>query len=133
MSSNSDNFLASLLAFKYKTEEALNTTVRKITFAVFYNVVLGSPFDTGRFIGNWQVGLGVCPEGTLDIFQTDKMAQADAGKAILSKAQAGGLIYIANNLPYAVALEYGHSSQAPSGMVRITLANINAITSGAIE
>lgn len=30
----------------------------------------------------------------------------------------GDTAYLVNNLPYAVPLEYGHSSQAPAGMVR---------------
>jgi len=35
--------------------------------------------------------------------------------------KAGQVIYLVNNLPYAIPLEYGHSSQAPGGMVRLTV------------
>jgi hypothetical protein len=38
-----------------------------------------------------------------------------------------------NNLPYAVPLEYGHSKQAPGGMVRITLARFQQIVDEAIR
>jgi hypothetical protein len=129
--SNGDAFVASLLAWTHKTDEELNIIVRKIVFGVFYNIVMGSPVDTGRFIGNWQIGLGVIPQGTLDALVKDKTFQAAIGSDKLSSAKAGGVIFIANNLPYALALEYGHSQQAPQGMVRRTLANINAITEGA--
>ena len=30
-------------------------------------------------------------------------------------------IYISNALPYALPLEYGHSQQAPNGMIRVTV------------
>lgn len=133
MSRNGDNFVASLLAFTHKSNEALNDRVRKIVFGVYYNVVLGSPVDTGRFVGNWQIGLGVIPSGVLEVKQADRNYQAAYGHSILDKAKAGGVIYIANNLPYALPLEYGHSQQAPHGMVRMTLANIDTIVQGALR
>ena len=45
--------------------------------------------------------------------------------------KAGGTFYISNNLPYIEALEYGHSTQAPSGMARITVANFQAMVDSA--
>ena len=30
------------------------------------------------------------------------------------------MFYLTNKLPYAQALEYGHSAQAPNGMVRVS-------------
>jgi hypothetical protein len=126
-----EDFVASLLAFTTKTKTQMDVMVRKITFGVYYNICLGSPVDTGRFLGNWQIGLGIIPLGELDVSNTNRALQAALGHSILEKAKAGGIIYIANNLPYALALEYGHSQQAPSGMVRITLANINQIVAGA--
>jgi hypothetical protein len=42
----------------------------------------------------------------------------------LGKIKLNEKAYLANNAPYILALEYGHSSQArnPDGMVRITIA-----------
>jgi hypothetical protein len=45
----------------------------------------------------------------------------------------GQTAYIVNNLPYAAPLEYGHSKQAPGGMVRITLARFQQIVDEAIR
>jgi hypothetical protein len=43
--------------------------------------------------------------------------------------QAGNTFYMTNNLPYAVELEFGHSTQAPTGIVRKVLLSYNeAIT-----
>lgn len=35
-------------------------------------------------------------------------------------------IYLTNSLPYIVPLEYGHSSQAPHGMIRVSISEIQA-------
>jgi hypothetical protein len=35
--------------------------------------------------------------------------------------------YITNNLPYAERLEYGWSGQAPSGMIRLSLAEFEQV------
>ena len=114
-------FAEQVAAFNRKTEAKIDTAIRKIAIDVFSEVVMMSPVDTGRFRGNWQVAIGRVPQGTLELY--DK-----AGTATISKVQAealnlkaGQVIYLVNNLPYAIPLEYGHSSQAPAGMVRLTV------------
>lgn len=104
-----------------KTEAKIETAIRKIAIDVFAEVIMMSPVDTGRFRGNWQVAIGSMPSGTVEL--DDK-----AGTAVLSKAQAqamglkaGQTIFLVNNLPYAQALEYGLSQQAPGGMIRLTV------------
>lgn len=99
----------------------IETAVRKIAIDVFREVIMMSPVDTGRFRGNWQVAIGTIPDGTVEI--DDK-----AGTATLAKVQAealglkaGETIFLVNNLPYARALEYGLSQQAPGGMIRLTV------------
>jgi hypothetical protein len=44
-----------------------------------------------------------------------------------NRLEAGSIFYLTNNLPYGERLEYGYSKQAPSGMVRITLAEYEKI------
>ena len=41
--------------------------------------------------------------------------------------------FFTNNLPYAAALENGHSGQAPGGMVRVTVARFQQIVLEAIR
>jgi hypothetical protein len=82
-------------------------------------VVLKSPRDTGRFAANWNVSHGTPNLGTT--------ASVDAGRGLKEAAGAGllpvgGVVYLANGLPYARRLEYGYSKQAPAGMVRISVA-----------
>ena len=104
-----------------KAEARMTLAVRKIAMSVFREVILMSPVDTGRFKGNWQVAINSIPQGTLEINDTTGMVSISKADAAALQLQAGESIYLVNNLPYARALEYGHSKQAPAGMVRITV------------
>lgn len=85
----------------------------------------------GRFRGNWQFSFEAPATGTLDrIDPTGEKTIAEL-VALANTLTAGQTAYIVNNLPYAIPLEYGHSSQAPSGMVRITLARFQQIVDNA--
>ncbi len=90
-------------------------------------MILKSPVDTGRFRGNWQVAIESVPSGTLVI--DDKSGTATIAKttAVTLGLRAGQTITLVNNLEYARALEYGHSKQAPAGMVRLTLQEFGAV------
>ncbi|HEC1650059.1 TPA: hypothetical protein R1156_001977 [Yersinia enterocolitica] len=78
-------------------------------------------YTGGRFRGNWQVGLDIQPDGeTGRIDKSGNMTMA-VGNYMLEQFKVGTkVIYFTNNVPYAYRLEFGHSSQAPNGMVRIT-------------
>ncbi|QKJ16615.1 hypothetical protein [Yersinia kristensenii] len=78
-------------------------------------------YTGGRFRGNWQVGLDIQPDGeTGRIDKSGNMTMA-VGNYMLEQFKVGTkAIYFTNNVPYAYRLEFGHSSQAPNGMVRIT-------------
>lgn len=108
--------------------------VRKIVLDVGTNVVFRSPvgdpkywqsppppgYVGGRFRGNWQFGIGaINPHYD---FTIDKTGQASIARfeAGLPEKAAGGIYYLTNSLPYAQALEDGHSRrQAPNGIVRL--------------
>lgn len=126
-------FSIPLAQFAEKVKSDLNTVVQKSTQQVFDAVLKKSPVDTGRFRANWNVSKDAVNAAT-----TDSTSQA-RGEAEVAKAltlEAGGVVYMANGLPYARALEYGlypnppkkptgktvggFSKQAPAGMVRLT-------------
>ncbi|WP_277761496.1 hypothetical protein [Pseudomonas sp. A34-9] len=96
-------------------------------------LVAGKDYVGGRFRGNWQFSIGAPAEGELD--QVDPAGGVTLAKLRLQVEQLtiGQTAYIVNNLPYAVPLEYGHSKQAPGGMVRITLARFQQIVDEAIR
>ena len=87
----------------------------------------------GRFRGNWQFSIDSPADGELDAVDPSGNAAVAALRAQVSGLTIGQMAYIVNNLPYAIPLEYGHSKQAPHGMVRVTLANFQRIVDEAIR
>ena len=93
----------------------------------------------GRFRANWQIGEGTAPTG--ELFEKSPPASGYPSKdAVLGELQTkilsakfGKTYWLVNNLPYAVALEYGHShEQAPAGMVGITMVSAQAMVDKAV-
>ncbi|ADO67694.1 tail completion or Neck1 protein [Escherichia phage HK639] len=76
----------------------------------------------GRFKNNWYVGFDSQPTETNDTPDASGQGSNSRGLAVLEVFRVGQVnsIYFTNNLPYAAALENGHSTQAPGGMVGIT-------------
>lgn len=76
----------------------------------------------GRFKNNWYVGFDSQPTQYNDTPDASGQGSNSRGLAVLEVFRVGQVssIYFTNNLPYAQALENGHSGQAPGGMVGIT-------------
>lgn len=76
----------------------------------------------GRFKNNWYVGFDSQPTESNDTPDASGQGSNSRGLAVLEVFRVGHVssIYFTNNLPYAQALENGHSSQAPGGMVGLT-------------
>ncbi|WP_336654248.1 hypothetical protein [Leclercia adecarboxylata] len=76
----------------------------------------------GRFKNNWYVGFDSQPTQSNDTPDASGQGSNSRGMAVLEVFRVGQVssIYFTNNLPYAAALENGHSCQAPGGMVGIT-------------
>lgn len=110
-----------------KTEQKMDLAVRKIALELFSRVILKSPVDTGRFRANWQVAIGSVPDGTLELTDASGTATISKATAATAGVQAGDVIYLVNNLPYAQRLEDGYSGQAPAGMVGLTVQEFQRI------
>lgn len=79
-----------------------------------------SPVDTGRFKENWLTAIAEA-NTSIDL-------PSGAGLTpVIKLLRLGDTIFFTNSLPYAFRLEFGHSNQAPMGMVRITLADWQGI------
>ncbi|MFA5595939.1 MAG: HK97 gp10 family phage protein [Pusillimonas sp.] len=128
------SFVLDLTKFAEKAEANVEQVVRKATFDVARSVVEKTPVKTGRARANWQFGDGAMPIGMLD--DTDKTGEPTKDKlsAAITQSRVGGVTYVANNLPYALRLEYGWSQiQAPAGMVRVTLTDYQQHVNRAIQ
>lgn len=101
-----------------------------------YNVnglVAGKSYVGGRFRGNWQFSIDTPADGVLDQIDPSGNVSIAVLRTQVQSLTIGQTAYLVNNLPYAVPLEYGHSKQAPGGMVRITLARFQQIVDEAIR
>ena len=93
-------------------------------------VIAVSPVDTGRFRGNWVVGLKVPDKNIKFVADGDTGASAYNDGQLIINTHVGLIdIWISNNLPYAERLNDGHSTQAPRNFVEIavnkTAADVN--------
>lgn len=124
--------------FRKKTEKKMNKTFRGTALSLFSKIILRTPVGNpsqwetkyppkgyvgGRLRANWQASINSPKSGELDrIDESGGSTIADANSAT-AKAKIGDSLFMVNNLPYAQAIENGHSrSQAPAGMVRVTIA-----------
>lgn len=93
----------------------------------------------GQFRGNWQLGVDTKPMAVF-FGKIDPSGVSTVGENIakIPLAASRHKYFLVNNLPYAMALEQGHSSQAPphammyrvkrefNGIVRKVVADIKA-------
>jgi len=134
------SFADQMKAWERKAERKMDLAVRKIALEMFRKIILKSPVDTGRFRGNWQLAIGSVPNGTLELDDKTGTATIAKGAATALGFNAGETIFFANNLPYARRLEEGgypdgpkvengRSSQAPNGMVALTVQEFQSVVS----
>ena len=128
------SFSADLKKFAEATKRNLNDTVRGVVLELGTRIVQRSPVDTGKFRGNWQLTVGGPDIRTNEPFDKQALGSApsagtfDRWKGEIGAATIGSTFYITNSLPYARKLEYeGWSSQAPAGMVRVTVVEYGQI------
>jgi len=127
-------FMASINAFVSKAKANQEQVLRAVFLRIHTRLVMKSPVLTGRFRGNWQIGLDKQPEGTLDVFDKTGSETIARGALVIEQFKVGmHSVYFTNNLPYAYALEMGHSQQAPGGMVRITAAEFQRFFDAAAQ
>jgi hypothetical protein len=98
--------------------------VKRVGADLFSRIVRKTPVDTGRARGSWTMAtnqairsvLPPAPEGTV----------YPAPAVPLVAVAPGDSVVISNNLPYIGELEDGHSKKAPSGMVKLSIEEVNA-------
>jgi hypothetical protein len=117
----SSSFARDLATLIEKAKDKQDLVIRKVSLDLYRSLVLKSPVDTGRFRGNWQVGIGAIDTATGSAVDPTGEAAIARADSALQNVKVGGVIYLTNSLPYAIPLEYGHSKQAPGGMVRTTV------------
>lgn len=119
------SFHAQIARFVEQTQQKADRALRVIALQTLSGVQKKSPVDTGQLRRSWTVALNGFP------------SSYNGSQTVLNSAKFGDMIVIATNKPYAPMLEYGlypnppkkptgktkngYSIQAPNGMVRITV------------
>lgn len=94
----------------------LGTVVRKVAFDLHAKIVLRTPVDTGRARAGWDITVSDPTQ-----YLPPPGQYGDKGPPSGVEIHGDQPVYVVNNVEYIEALEYGHSKQAPAGMVRISI------------
>lgn len=129
----SGSFSEQIRGFADMAMEAAERTVKDALIVIGSSVITLSPVDTGAFKGGWRFGVGSAPDGIPETPDPSGQQTIQRLVAQINAMDMGQMAYIVNNLKYAIPLEYGHSNQAPSGIVRVTLARFQQIVNEAAK
>lgn len=124
----SHNLTGQVSQLAEKARTRAENVLKAAILELFARIVERTPVDTGRARGNWQIDLDA--KSGASLLATDKSGRETIARAMakLDKLDKNSrVVLITNNLAYIKALEYGHSRQAPSGMIRISVAEFKGI------
>ena len=104
--------------------DELEKTARGTLLEIYRRSIQKTPIVTGRLRSNWQTNIGSEPTGEKDIGH-DSMSMANK---VMTSFSSGDTVYFANNLPYAVPIENGHSQKnAPRGMLKLSVFEVTGV------
>jgi hypothetical protein len=81
----------------------------------------------GHFRANNQYHFGAPPDNEVDGVDPDGGMTLAKIKAGVLSSPVAGIHWIANNVPYAMALENGHSKQQPEGIYKLAVMDAEAV------
>jgi hypothetical protein len=87
----------------------------------------------GRLRGSWMTTVGEPSAESPGVIDPTGGASVLRAQTVLSEAHVGPPIYIVSNLPYAIEIEYGHSTQSPLGIVRLAAVEFQQIVDEAAK
>lgn len=119
-----------------KTGRTLDEMVQKISERLFENIVRRTPVDTGWARANWIPSIG-SPDDSVPESSPGRDENIDDPLPRISlevaSGKAGDIFFLTNSVPYILSLEYGHSAQAPNGMVRVSIEEVRAFYQEALK
>ncbi len=135
------DFTATLQKFVDDTKVSHDKVVREVAFDLRDNIIVGGPFspgtpvDTGFARASWWMdvnGAGEAPNLTPGAAVPPGGPVEQIGLSIAG-LKAGDVFGLNNGAEYIEALEFGHSGQAPEGMVRVAVAAGQEILDQAVK
>ena len=123
-------FAAALRAEGARTPLQIDRFLRRVAFEVFTRVVRRTPVDTGRARLSWNIARNQADESVAPENPSQGRRALTTSNQKLTRIRPDKRmqpIHISNNLEYIRFLEEGSSTQAPQGMVAITLAEVQRL------
>jgi len=125
-------------------EKVARATVLSMSTAITKRTPVGNPelwkspapkgYVGGQARGNWFPSIDMM-SNEQDLTIVGKSANIDSDNRVVSMLDLifGKKYFLTNNLPYIHRLEYGHSTQAPAGMVRVTTTEFKQVVKDEIK
>lgn len=83
-------------------------------------VIVRSPVDTSEYRGSHKVSIGK-PDNTYEkVLDTSGTVALMRGLKTVTLVKLGDVVFVQTTSPYGIALEDGHSQQAPLGIYALT-------------
>ena len=130
------SFALDIQKFAKKCVTSSDLVVRKVVLDIGRSLVektpVGNPdlwqnpdnkpdgYVGGMARGSWSHSIGTLDAKVIETIDSTGGASIDRIAASVPMNAAGKVHYIQNSLPYMQALEDGHSTQAPAGIVAVT-------------
>lgn len=123
-----------------KTEKVVRGTIIGVSSRIIKATPVANPalwkkprkHIGGTLRGAWNASIGAPDMTKTDKIDTNGAQTVAAASAVSANLEIGQTYYLTNPQPYAYPVEYGWSSQAPQGMVRLgvlaTQTEINKLT-----
>jgi len=108
---------------------SVGLVLKKVVFDLGRGIIKRTPVDTGTARANWAATQGGTPAPPTRKFSGGKRAAGDQARGTMNQLVFGdpySSYFWSNSLPYIEALEFGHSTQAPEGMVRLSMTEVEA-------
>jgi hypothetical protein len=129
-------FALDLQRFALKAANRQQQVHRRLLFLTAQQLVMTSPvgdpalwshpaphnYHPGTFRASWQHGIGSVPSAAATAPDPDGHATLERLRSSIDQSP-GGIDYLVNTAPYARAIEYGHSTQAPHGVLSRVIVN----------
>lgn len=129
-----------------KAGDKASLVVRKTALELQSQMIEMTPVDSGRLKSNFQAGVGAVNTDTSAGAGSDAKGRT---ATVLEGWKVGQTIFLTNSMPYARTVEMGlfgkppgsangpktsggYSTQAPAGMVRLTVQNYSAALAKAV-
>lgn len=114
------SFQSAVASFTVEVLADIDKAIESISLELYRRIQSKTPVDTGMARANWNIAVGSPDTSTSDSTAPKQVSSLSGIKAGVTD------VWISNYLHYVYSLEHGHSSQAPSGMVVVSLQEVTA-------